>query len=95
MALLTISNESALAEAGNYMLMSSVFHRLAVNFSLCAYLLHVSRHYVLTQLLRNLLLARTCRWSIVIVSTEFCGKQSFEIGPGSYHIGQFLQSTWL
>ena len=33
MALLTVSKESALAEAGNSMLASNVFHRLAENLA--------------------------------------------------------------
>ena len=49
MALLTVSNELALAEAGNSALTSSVFHGYAGNFGLCACLLHV-RHSMLTQL---------------------------------------------
>ncbi len=50
MALLTVSKESALTEAGNSTLLSSVFHRLAGNFCLCARVHHVSRHSSLTQL---------------------------------------------
>ena len=45
MALLTISTESALTEAGNSVLTASLFHRLAVNFGLC-----VTRHSTLTRL---------------------------------------------
>ncbi len=50
MALLTVSKESALTEAGNSTLTSSVFHGLAGNFCLCACELHVTRHSFLTQL---------------------------------------------
>ena len=47
MALLTVSKESALTEAENVALTSSVFHLLVGNFRLC--ILHVTRHS-LTQL---------------------------------------------
>ena len=48
MALLTVSKESALVEAGNSVLSSSVFQWLEGNFVLCAYLLHVTGHSTLT-----------------------------------------------
>ena len=50
MALLTVSKESALAEAGNSVYTASVFHGLAANFGFCACLLHVSRHSTLERL---------------------------------------------
>ena len=51
-------------------LTASVFHRLAANFCFCACLLHVTRHSTLA-----------CARGIVILSAEFGGKQSHEIGP--------------
>ena len=42
MALLTLSTESALTEAQNYVLTASVFHGLAANFCFCACVLHVT-----------------------------------------------------
>ena len=51
MALLTVITESALMEAGNYVLTASVFHGLAANFDFCACVLHVTyRHSTLTRL---------------------------------------------
>ena len=50
MALLTVSTESALTEAGNSVLTASVFHGLAANFGFCACVLHVTRHSTLTRL---------------------------------------------
>ena len=41
MALLTVSTESALTEAGNSVLSASVFHGLAANFGFCAWVLPV------------------------------------------------------
>ena len=75
MALLTL----VLAEAGNYVLTPSVFHGLAGNFCLCMCLLHHTRHSRLTKLAQNLALALKRR--MMIISTEFGGKQSREIGP--------------
>ena len=68
MALLTVSTES---EAGNSVLTASVFHGLAANFGFCACVLNVTRHSALARISRM----------IVIVSAEFGGKQSHEIGP--------------
>ena len=95
MALLTVRKESALTEAGNSVLMSSVCQG---NFGFCACILHVTRHSRLTRLAqkfgatrhsvltdsaeiqrRNSALARKLRMEIV--SAEFGGKQSHEIGP--------------
>ena len=45
MALLTVSAESALTEAGNYVLTASVFHELAANFGFCACVLRVKAFY--------------------------------------------------
>ena len=42
MDLLTVSKESALTEAGSYVLTSVVLHGLAGNFGLCACVLHVT-----------------------------------------------------
>ena len=50
MALLTVSAESALTEAGNSVLTASLFHELAANFGFCAVVLHVTRHSTLTRL---------------------------------------------
>ena len=50
MALLTVSTESALTEAGNYVLTASIFHGLEKNFGFCACVLHFSRHSMLTRL---------------------------------------------
>ena len=50
MALLTVSTELALTEAGNSVLTASVFHGLAANFGLCTCVLHVTRHFGLTRL---------------------------------------------
>ena len=50
MALLTVSTESALTEAGNSVLTASVFHGLSANFGFCAGVLQVSRHSTLTRL---------------------------------------------
>ena len=49
MALLTLSTESALTEAGNSVLTANVFLGLAVNFCFCACILRV-RHSMLTRL---------------------------------------------
>ena len=49
MALLTVSTESALTEAGNYVLTASVFHGLAANLGFCACVLHVTRHSIRLQ----------------------------------------------
>ena len=45
-----IHKESALTEAGNSLLLCSIFHRLVVNFGLWVLLLQVIRHSSLTQL---------------------------------------------
>ena len=79
MAPLTVSKESMLMEAGNFVLRSSVFHELAGNFGFFACVLHVTRHSTLTQLAQKLALAR--KWKIVIVSAEFNSSESHEIGP--------------
>ena len=50
MALLTVSTESALAEAQNSVLTASVFHGLAANFGFCMCVLHVTRQSRLTRL---------------------------------------------
>ena len=46
----TVSPESALTEAGNYVHTTSVFHGLAANLGFCACVLHVIRHSTLTRL---------------------------------------------
>ena len=43
MALLTVSTELALTEAGNIVLMASVFHGLSANFGFCACVLRITR----------------------------------------------------
>ena len=68
MTLLTVSKELALMEAGNSAFTPSVFHGYGGIFGLCA------RHSTLKRL------AKKC-WHLVIVSTEFSGKQSHEMGP--------------
>ena len=45
MAWLTVSTESTLTEAGNYVLTASVFHGLAANFGF-----NITRHSTLTRL---------------------------------------------
>ena len=40
MALLTVSTEWALTEAGNSVLMASIYYWLAANFGFCACVLH-------------------------------------------------------
>ena len=50
MALLTVSTESALTEAGNSVLTASVFHGLAANLGFCPCILNVTRHSKLTRL---------------------------------------------
>ena len=50
MALLIVSTESALTEAGNSVLTASVFYGLAANVGFCACVLHVTRHATLTRL---------------------------------------------
>ena len=85
MALLTVSTESALTEAGNYVLMASIFHGLAtISSSARAYsaLLGILR---LQGKRRTLALAR--KRGIMTVSAEFGGKQSHEIGQRLYEIG--------
>ena len=42
--------KSALTEAENSVLIASIFHGLAVNFSLCTCAIHVTRHSTLTRL---------------------------------------------
>ena len=74
MALLTISTESALREAGNYVLTANVFHGLAADFCFCACILQVTGHFKLTRHVSEE------SWS---ASAEFGGKQSHEIGHGS------------
>ena len=54
MALLTVSTESALTEAGMSVLRSSVFHGYAVNFGFCPCILHVTKHSTLTRLAQKL-----------------------------------------
>ncbi len=79
MALLTVSKESALLEAGNSALMSGVFHGLAGNFCLCACVLHAVWHSLLT--VSAEIWRLHSEWRMVIVSAELSGKQSHEIGP--------------
>ena len=54
MALLTVSTESALKEAGNFVLTASLFHGLAGSFGLCACVLHVTRQSTLKRLAQKL-----------------------------------------
>ena len=51
MALLTVSKESVLTEAGDSVLIiSRIFYRLVGNLGLCACALHITRHSELTHL---------------------------------------------
>ena len=50
MALLTLSTESALMEAGKSVLKASVFHGLVASFGYCACILNITRHSTLTRL---------------------------------------------
>ena len=80
MALLTVSTESALTEAGNSVLTASVIHGFAANFGFCACVLHVIIGILRLQgWCRNLALAR--KRGIANVSAEFGGKQSHKICP--------------
>ena len=54
MALLMVSTEFVLTEAGNFVLTSSVFYGLVGNFGFCACVLHSTRHYTLTRLAQKL-----------------------------------------
>ena len=83
MALLTVSMESALTEAGISVLTASVFHGLAANLASAR---AEAKGYRTVHLKikakgyhRNLALA--CKRGIVIVRAEFGGKQSHEIEP--------------
>ena len=55
------------------------FHGLEVTFGSCACIFHLTRHSSLSQLARKFGVARKQR--MMIVSAEFSGKQSQEIGP--------------
>ena len=79
MALLTVTKELALAEAGKSAFMSSVFHRLAGNSCLCTCVLHLTTHSMLAQVAQKFCACRAKR--MVIISAEFGGKQSHEVGP--------------
>ena len=50
MALLTVSTESGLTEAVNYVLVASEFHGLVVIFDFCVCVLNVTSHSMLTRL---------------------------------------------
>ncbi len=83
MAILTVCNELELMEAGNSVLMSSVFHRFEVSrefFFLCACVLDVTRHSLLFTASTEIRHLKS-RWRMVIVSAQFGGKQSHETGP--------------
>ena len=82
MALLTVSKESALTEAGNSVLMASVFHRLAANFGFCACVLHVTRHSTLTRLAQKFG-ACTCgeKWPLAKNSAV---NRAMKLGPGNF-----------
>ena len=53
MALLTVSTESALTEAGNSVLTASIVHGLAANLGFCVCVLHITRHSSLTRLVHK------------------------------------------
>ena len=82
MALLTVSTESVLTKAGNFVLTASLVHGLAANLA------SARAHSILLGILRlqgkrrNSALAR--KRGIVIVSAEFGYKQSHEIGSSSW-----------
>ncbi len=80
MALLTESKkESTLTEAENSVLTSIVFQGLVGNFALCACVLHITRHSLLSQIAQKF---DSCKiggeW--VTVSIDFGSNQSHEIG---------------
>ena len=89
MALLTVSKESALTGAVNSTVTSSLVHGLAWNFDLCACIRHITSHSSLTQLAHQFgaCTVSASIWRlhskrrVVIVSAEFGGKQSRDIGP--------------
>ena len=74
------STKSALTEAGNSVLMASAseIHGLAANFYFSACILNVTKAFYAYKV--N---AEIRKRGIVIVSAEFAGKQSHEIGPRS------------
>ena len=80
MALLTVSTESALTEAGNSVLTASVFHRYATHFGFRVCILNVTMHSALTRLSQKFWRLHVSGESS-IVSAECSGKQSHEIGP--------------
>ena len=86
MAQLTISRESALTEAGNSVLTSSVFYGLAAHVGLCACVLHVTtcRYSTLTHSKhRNPALARKQR--MVILAQNSAVSRAMKLGPDLQH----------
>ena len=88
-ALLTVSTESALSEAGNSVLTASVFHGLAANLGFCACYFTPLGILRLQGWRRNSALAR--KRGIAILSAEFGSKQSHEIGPSYLAISLVCQ----
>ena len=81
MALLTVSKESALAEAGNSALTWSAIPKLAATFDLCA-----RAYSLLLGLFTYIASAEILRLHIKLrmVIAKFGGKQSHEIGPRTW-----------
>ena len=85
MALLTVRKESALAEAGNSALTSTIFHGFAGNFLLVRTPSYLA---FFTYTASAKIWCLPCKWRMVIVSAEFDGKQSHDIGPLDAQLAQ-------
>ena len=83
MALLTVSTESALTEAGYFVLTGSVFHRLVANFGFCACVLHVTWHSTLTRLAKEIRRLHVSgeSWS---ETQNLALSRAMKLGPGLY-----------
>ncbi len=86
MALLTVSNKSALTEAGNFALTSSIFHGFSRDILLvylCTCVLHVTRHSSLTQLAQKF---GTCpvseEWWLLAQNSSV--SRARKLGPGQH-----------
>ena len=87
-----------LSEAGNSVLMSSVFHGLAGNIGLCPSVLRMySRLLHHVDILCLLSLSTEIALQAVIVSSEFSGKHSHKIGLSSRQILRMIYqcTIWL
>ena len=78
MALLTVSTESALTEAGNSVLTASVFHGLGAKFGFCACVLHVTRHSTLTRLVQKFCVCGESR----LLAQNSAVSRAMKLGPG-------------